>query len=116
MITKVNVNTLMWVGIGVLLTLQIGSCFRKTPVNAELIIAKEKIKSIEEKRVSDSISNAAYIKLKDENIALLQQKENVIVNQYIQSNDKLKTIPAIVNALVRDSLRRAIERYVVLSD
>ena len=111
-----NERVILWVIIGAALTFILTKGCGKTPVNEDLIVAREQAKSIERIRIKDSLANAAYLKLKDENIALLQQKEAVIVNQYIQSNDKLKNIPAVVNALIRDSLRSAIQRYAMLRD
>lgn len=109
-------NTILLVIAVVLITLQISSLFRKTQVNEELIVAREKIKHIEEKRISDSINMDVFLKLKDENIALLKKQDAVIVNQYIQSNDKLKTITPAITNLDRENLRRTIERYSVLQD
>ncbi len=109
-------NTILLVIAVVLITLQISSLFRKTQVNEELIVAREKIKHIEGKRIADSINMDVFLKLKDENIALLKKQDAVIVNQYIQSNDKLKTITPAITNLDRENLRRAIERYTVLSD
>lgn len=113
---KANERTLLWILVSVLLTTLGKGCFDKTPVNPELVRLQERVKYIEEKRISDSLSNAAFIKLKDEKISEIKNKEAVIVNQYISTNDKLKNIPASINALVRDSLKSAIERYVVLPD
>ena len=109
-------NTILLVIAVVLITLQISSLFRKAQVNEELIIAREQIKHIEEKRISDSINMDVFLKLKDENIALLKKQDAVIVNQYIQSNDKLKTITPAITNLDRENLRRTIERYSVLQD
>lgn len=109
-------NTILLVIAVVLITLQISSLFRKTQVNEELIVAREKIKHIEEKRIADSINMDVFLKLKDENIALLKKQDAVIVNQYIQSNDKLKTITPAITNLDRENLRRTIERYSVLQD
>lgn len=110
---KLPINTILLLVAAVLITLQVDSCFRKAPVNEELIVAREKIKSIEEKRVTDSLNMAAFLKLKDENIAVLKTKEATIVNQYIQSNDKLKTIAPAITNLDKEQLRAAAIGYVV---
>ena len=111
-----SLNTLLIIGVAVLLTLQLKSCFDKTHKPEQMIRNEERIKFLEEKRLSDSLATDAYLKLKDENISILKSKEATIVNQYIQSNDKIKTIAPTITNLDRENLRAAAIRYVVLTD
>ncbi len=113
---KANERTLLWILVSVLLTTLSMIFFRRKPVNEDLVRLQERVKYIEEKRIADSLSNAAFIKLKDEKIEEIKTKDAIVVNQYISTNDKLKNISPRINSLVRDSLRSAIERYVMLPE
>lgn len=111
MIKKINWNTVAWIAIAVLLTWQINSCFKKTPPNEELIIAREKAKAIEEKRISDSTLNAEKIKAKDLEIAYLKDKDTVFVNKLVTNDKKIKASNDRVNSLTDAELERAYSTY-----
>ena len=108
---KANERTLLWILVSVLLTTLSMIFFRRKPVNEDLVRLQERVKYIEEKRISDSLSNAAFLKIKDDNIIELKSKEAVIVNQYISTNDKLKNIPASVYSRTPDTVWATLRRH-----
>ena len=57
---KLPLNNILWIAVTVLITLQVKSCFTKTPPNEKLIRTEEQIKQVEQKRISDSLLNASF--------------------------------------------------------
>jgi hypothetical protein len=110
---KLPLNQLLLIALVVLVTLQVDGCFKKTPANEKLIRAEEKIKQVEQKRQSDSLINEAFLKVKNDSIALLQ--EQLIANgTKLQVNkisyDKIK--PIVID-YSREQLRTEASRYLV---
>ncbi len=108
---KLPLNNILWIAVTVLITLQVKSCFTKTPPNEKLIRTEEQIKQVEQKRISDSLLNASFLKVKDDSIMSL--KEQLFGNNHkLQVNkntyDKVKPI---VTDYSREQLRSEAVRY-----
>lgn len=106
-----NITTIMLIASAVLVTLQIKSCFDKSPINERAIRNEMKLEALEEKRKYDSLVWVEKLKAKDVEIEALKQKDTVFVQKIIQSNDRIKQIPVVVSGFDKSELRRAITNY-----
>lgn len=104
-------NTILLVALIALLTWNVRGLVTSSPKSEKMIRAEERIKALEEKRLSDSLLNEAYLKQKDAIIAILRDRDTVLVTKYMKSNEKLKTIPVTVRNYTNEELRRAIYSF-----
>ena len=108
---KVNLNTILLIGVAVLLTLQLRSCFDKVRKPDEMIRKEERLKYLEEKRLTDSMYYARTIQVLTDSIQSLKSKDNIFVNK-LQTNDKkIKASNDRVNSLTDDELERGFATY-----
>lgn len=107
-IPKINLTIVAWVVIAVMLTLQLKSCFDRTPPNEKVIRLDEQIKAIEQQRVSDSMIAAGKLREKDIEIAYLRQQDTVYVNKLVTNDKKIKASNDRVDGLTNSELERSI--------
>jgi len=110
-VTKVNINTILIVAVAVLVTLQLNSFFKKSPPNEKLIRAEMKIEQLEEKRKSDWVKDSLLIDAQSKIIAVLQDKDTVIIRNINSSNDRVKKIPATVDNFDKSELHGAFSNF-----
>ena len=78
--------------------------FGRSGKSEKMIRREMQIEFSEKQRVSDSLLFVERLKLKDEEIALLQTKDTVLITRYEATKKSLPAIDANVRNLSRDSL------------
>jgi len=106
----VNKTTILLIAVAVLLTLQISSMFRKSPVNEKAIRLDEQGKAKEQLRLKDSVYYTGQLAGRDSIIAALKQQAGQKQIQYVQlKNDYGKIRPTVDAYSSNELLRRANE-------
>lgn len=101
-------TTWLWVGIAILLTLQVESCFHNRKPNSEY---KKEIAD-KEKQIQEVVKDRDVIRGKyDSVIALLVEKDTVLIREYKTNTIKYEKIPFTVGNYSNDELRRAFTGY-----
>jgi len=108
---SINFNTILLIGVAVLLTLQLRSCFDKVHKPESMIRNEERIKYLEEKRLSDSVVLVQTRSMYDSLISASKQKTVVLAGQFQQTKKIYDKIPVIINDLDREQLRRSVADY-----
>ena len=110
-VKSLNLNTILLVGIAVLMTLQIKSCFEPTRVDPKLIEAKVKQEQYE-KELPEIRKELDYIYAKYDSLLLASiNRENELEQKKQPIRYAIKQVPVIVGNLDREQLRRAIIEY-----
>lgn len=105
---KGNITSILLIGIAVFMTLQVKSCFDKTPPNEDAIRAKLEAKHKEEMRLKDSVYYTGQLQGKDSVIAALLTRTSEKQIQYIQlKNDEKKIRPTVESYSTNELLKRA---------
>lgn len=108
---KININTILIIAVVALVTWTVRGCLTKSPPNEKLIRNEERLKALEEKRVSDSAMWVERLGMKDSLIAISKQKSVILSGQFVSTKKRLNEIPAIVNDFDREQLRRAVSDF-----
>lgn len=110
---KLNLTDILLIALVALITWNVRGCLTKPPPNEKLIRSEEQLKSVEAKRLSDSLVMEAYLQIKTDSIASLQsQLLNNGVRLQVNKNTYDKVKPTIIN-LDREQLRSEASRYSV---
>jgi len=108
---KLNLNTILLVGIAVLMTLQLKSCFEPARVDRKLIEAQIKQEQYE-KELPEIRKELDYIYAKYDSLLLSSlQRENNIEQRKTPLRYAIKQVPVIVSNLDREQLRIALTSY-----
>jgi hypothetical protein len=108
-ITPPPLNTILLIGIAVLLTLQIQSCFGGGGKPNSYY--KEKIADMD-KEIENIRSEREETRRRYDSIILIQmQKDTVLIREYKTNTIKYEKIPVTVGNFSNDELRRAIYNY-----
>jgi outer membrane murein-binding lipoprotein Lpp len=105
---NISLNTILLIGVAVLLTLQIEGCFHNSKPDSEYKkqIA-EKDKQIEQVSTERNDMRQKY----DSVISLLTKKDTVLIREYKTNTIKYEKIPDNIRNLSNEDLRRAITGY-----
>ena len=106
-----SLNTLLLIGVAVLLTLQLNSCFSKTHKPEEMIRNEEKLKASEERRIADSVMYAGKITILQDQITASQNVSSQLASKYQSTKVIYEKIPLVITDYDREQLRRAIYNY-----
>jgi hypothetical protein len=108
---KLNLNTILLVGIAVLMTLQLKSCFEPARVDRKLIEAQIKQEQYE-KELPEIRKELDYIYAKYDSLLLSSlQRENDLEQRKTPIRYAIKQVPVIVSNLDREQLRTALTSY-----
>jgi len=108
---KFDLNTILLIGIAVLLTLQLKSCFEPSRVDPKLVEAKIKQEQYE-KELPEIRKELDYIYAKYDSLLLSSlQRENNIEQRKTPLRYAIKQVPVIVSNLDREQLRIALTSY-----
>lgn len=108
---KLNLNTILLVGIAVLMTLQLKSCFEPARVDRKLIEAQIKQEQYE-KELPEIRKELDYIYAKYDSLLLSSlQRENDLEQRKTPIRYAIKQVPVIVSNLDREQLRIALTNY-----
>jgi hypothetical protein len=108
---NLNLNTILLVGIAVLMTLQLKSCFEPARVDRKLIEAQIKQEQYE-KELPEIRKELDYIYAKYDSLLLSSlQRENNIEQRKTPLRYAIKQVPVIVSNLDREQLRTALTSY-----
>jgi hypothetical protein len=108
---NLNLNTILLVGIAVLMTLQLKSCFEPARVDRKLIEAQIKQEQYE-KELPEIRKELDYIYAKYDSLLLSSlQRENNIEQRKTPLRYAIKQVPVIVSNLDREQLRIALTSY-----
>jgi len=106
-----NLNTILLVGIAVLMTLQLKSCFEPARVDRKLIEAQIKQEQYE-KELPEIRKELDYIYAKYDSLLLSSlQRENDLEQRKTPIKNAIKQVPVIVSNLDREQLRTALTNY-----
>jgi len=106
-----NLNTILLVGIAVLMTLQLKSCFEPARVDRKLIEAQIKQEQYE-KELPEIRKELDYIYAKYDSLLLSSlQRENDLEQRKTPIRYAIKQVPVIVSNLDREQLRIALTNY-----
>lgn len=106
-----NKETVLWVVLGILLCLQIKSIFDKQRKTYEMGRTEEKIKNLEEKRLSDSATFAEKIRWYDSLLSVSQQMSLQLASKYQATKVIYEKVPIVINSLDREQLRIAVTDF-----
>lgn len=108
---NLNLNTILLVGIAVLMTLQLKSCFEPARVDRKLIEAQIKQEQYE-KELPEIRKELDYIYAKYDSLLLSSlQRENNIEQRKTPLRYAIKQVPVIVSNLDREPFRNAFTSY-----
>ncbi len=108
---NLNLNTILLVGIAVLMTLQLKSCFEPARVDRKLIEAQIKQEQYE-KELPEIRKELDYIYAKYDSLLLSSlQSENDLEQRKTPIKNAIKQVPVIVSNLDREQLRIALTNY-----
>lgn len=107
----ISLNTILLIGVAVLLTLQLNSCFSKVHKPEQMIRNEERLKYLEKERLADSIALVERRVQYDSVTALLMKKDTVIVTKLIANDKKQQNIITVVRDASKDELRRFVTEY-----
>jgi len=108
---NLNLNTILLVGIAVLMTLQLKSCFEPARVDRKLIEAQIKQEQYE-KELPEIRKELDYIYVKYDSLLLSSlQRENDLEQRKTPIRYAIKQVPVIVSNLDREQLRTALTNY-----
>lgn len=108
---NLNLNTILLVGIAVLMTLQLKSCFEPARVDRKLIEAQIKQEQYE-KELPEIRKELDYIYAKYDSLLLSSlQRENDLEQRKTPIRYAIKQVPVIVSNLDREQLRTALTSY-----
>jgi hypothetical protein len=108
---NLKIDTILIVGISVLLTLQLKSCFEPAKVDRKLIEAQIKQEQYE-KELPEIRKELDYIYAKYDSLLLSSlQRENNIEQRKTPLRYAIKQVPVIVSNLDREQLRIALTSY-----
>lgn len=111
MVKGIDTNTILLVGVAVLMTLQIKSCFEPTRVDPKLVEAKVKQEQYE-RELPEIRKELDYIYAKYDSLLLASiSRENDLEQKKQPIRYAIKQVPVIVGNLDREQLRRAIIEY-----
>lgn len=108
---KINVTTILYIGVAVLLVLQFKSCFDKVHKPESMIRNEERLKYLEEKRLSDSATFAEKIRWYDSLLSVSQQMSLQLASKYQATKVIYERIPVIVGNLDKEQLRAGANDY-----
>ena len=106
-----SLNILLVIGVAILLTIQLKSCFEKTHLPEKMIRNEERLKFVEEKRITDSMYYVRELQVKSDSIALLKENDNTFVNKLSSNDKKIKASNNRVNDLTDAELERGFATY-----
>lgn len=104
-------NTILWVVIAVLVVLQFKSCFDKTQLPEKMIRNEERLKYLEEKRLSDSVSFQQRVVWYDSALSVSQNKFNDLESKKQPIKNAIKQVSNAVDNFDKLELSRAISEY-----
>lgn len=108
---NLKIDTILIVGISVLLTLQLKSCFEPAKVDRKLIEAQIKQEQYE-KELPEIRKELDYIYAKYDSLLLSSlQRENDLEQRKTPIRYAIKQVPVIVSNLDREQLRTALTNY-----
>lgn len=108
---NLNLNTILLVGIAVLMTLQLKSCFEPARVDRKLIEAQIKQEQYE-KELPEIRKELDYIYAKYDSLLLSSiQRETNLEQRKTPLKNAIKQVPVIVSNLDREQLRIALTSY-----
>ena len=108
---NLNLNTILLVGIAVLMTLQLKSCFEPARVDRKLIEAQIKQEQYE-KELPEIRKELDYIYAKYDSLLLSSiQRETNLEQRKTPLKYAIKQVPVIVSNLDREQLRIALTNY-----
>lgn len=108
---NLNLNTILLVGIAVLMTLQLKSCFEPARVDRKLIEAQIKQEQYE-KELPEIRKELDYIYAKYDSLLLSSiQRETNLEQRKTPLRYAIKQVPVIVSNLDREQLRIALTSY-----
>ena len=108
---NLNLNTILLVGIAVLMTLQLKSCFEPARVDRKLIEAQIKQEQYE-KELPEIRKELDYIYAKYDSLLLSSiQRETNLEQRKTPLKYAIKQVPVIVSNLDREQLRIALTSY-----
>jgi hypothetical protein len=108
---NLKIDTILIVGISVLLTLQLKSCFEPAKVDRKLIEAQIKQEQYE-KELPEIRKELDYIYAKYDSLLLSSlQRENDLEQRKTPIRYAIKQVPVIVSNLDREQLRTALTSY-----
>jgi hypothetical protein len=108
---KFDLNTILLVGLAVLLTMQLKSCFDPSIVDAKVIEAQVKLKQYEAElpEIRKEL-NTIYDKYDSLLLASIQRYEN-LEQKKEPIRYAIKNVPVIVGNFDKEQLRRALSNY-----
>ena len=108
---EINLNTILLIGIAVLMTLQLKSCFDPSRVDRKVIEAEVKLKQYETERPAILKElDVIYAKYDSLLTASVQRYEN-LEQKKEPIRYAIKQVPVIVGNYDKEQLRRALANY-----
>lgn len=108
---KIPWTTILFIAVAILVTLQLKSCFDTTNLPEEMIRNQERLKYLEEKRLTDSVSLVETRGKYDSLISVSSQKSSQLANKYQATKKVYDKIPVIISNYDREQLRNAVTNY-----
>lgn len=108
---KENSHTILVAALCILGTILIMNTCSPTRVSEKAIRAQVEREQLEKQRIIDSIHTAEVIALKDEQIAILKDRDTVLVTRYKTTQNAYNNIKPTVDRLNDDELARAVEAF-----
>jgi len=102
----INLNTALLIGVAVLLTLQLKSCFDKVEKPEQMIRNEERLKYLEQERIKDSINYVEVMAMYDSLIVISKQKFDELENKKQPIKNAIKQVSNTVDNFDREQLRR----------
>jgi len=110
-VKNLNLNTILLVGIAVLVTLQLKSCFEPSRVDPKVIESKIRQEYYEkELPLIRQERDAIYAKY-DSLLSASAQRYNNLEQRKIPINNAIKQVPVIVGNLDKEHFSRALSEY-----
>ena len=107
----INFNTILLIGVTVLLTMQLRSCFDKVHKPESMIRNEVELEHLKKDIVRDSIYYTGIINVLSDSIQSVKSKDNVFVNK-LQTNDKkIKASNDRVSSLTDAELESGFANY-----
>lgn len=107
----INLTTLLLIAVAVFVTLQVNSCFSKVHKPEQMIRNEERLKYLEEKRLSDSVILIETRSKYDSLIALSDERLGQLLSKFQQTKIIYEKVPVVIGNYDREQLRRAVSEY-----
>lgn len=108
---KINLTTLLLIAVAVFVTLQVKSCFSNVSKPEQMIRNEERLKYLEEKRLSDSVILVETRYKYDSAVSASNQRIAELQNKFQQTKIIYEKVPVVINNLDREQLRSAVSNY-----